>query len=152
MNNRIKELSADELIFFKKKAEKQKKETNQLLLVLVGIIVLFFVATFFMSARENAMKALLVISILYGIAFILINQKNVKIKKDLKNRKKEIITGIIEDKKETRTRNGNAYFFYISKAKINVPITEYIQFKEGNHVEIHRAIYSKIVLKINLIH
>ena len=154
-NNRIEHLNSDETVLLENHAKMQKANLKRLLYLFIGIAVAGFFITSISthSWYAGAIAALSWICITGFIFFTSIYPNYLKIKIDLENSQKETITGIINHKIKQSDEHSDDYFFYIgiSNTRIKVSIEDYNQFKEGDQIEIHQTIKSKLVLKINSI-
>lgn len=151
----IENLTSNEVILLKKHIEIQKANLIRIGLIFIGVAIASF---FIVSISTNFWYAGLTTSLSWigvsGLIFFLFIYPNyLKIKSDLTYNQKEIVQGVINHKEKRVDEHGDDYFLYIGINKDGIEISEsdYHQLNEGDRIEAHRALHSKIILNINRI-
>ena len=128
-------------------------ETNanflKLTILLYSIsIVGLFLTVWATQSWQAGLIQFVITTLIFSIIIVILGEKSRSIRKDLKSKQKNIITDTIKK----REQDENTYFFYINQSKIEIPISEYVKYNDGETISIHLSTHSQFVFKIEKNH
>lgn len=128
-------------------------ETNanflKLAILLYGTSVIgLFLTVWATQSWQAGLIQFLITALIFSIIIVILGEKSRSIRKDLKSKQKNIITDTIKK----REQDENTYFFYINQSKIEIPISEYVKYNDGETISIHLSTHSQFVFKIEKNH
>lgn len=142
-----------------------KQETKTSYILISVLTIIFFLALYFactlpssQSKRDSNFASPVVaimVSLLTGGIVMYLLYANAQTQKDLKSGQKEVLTGILTDKKEIWDKTISSKYFYIDEEEIKldnaIAISAYYKAEIGQKIVIQRSIKSKTILKIDVL-